>query len=143
MAKDKKNKKGKKGTASAATDKLKALASNPLAADIVAAALVATASALKDSRRARALASEAGDELTKLSKAGARQGEALWDMALQIGRRSLEALSGGEAPKVATPKAKAKKAKSEPKPPAKAKPKAKPAAAKKSSKKKSAGASKR
>ena len=119
MAKDKK-KKGKKSTK--ATDSIKALAKNPLVADVVAAALVATASALKDSKRARALASEAGDELTKLSKAGARQGEALWDMALQIGRRSLEALSGGdEAPSKAKPKAKAKP---------------KPATAKKSGKKK-------
>jgi hypothetical protein len=139
VAKGKKNKKGKKSSASTATDKLKALASNPLAADIVAAALVATASALKDSRRARALASDAGDELAKLSKAGARQGEALWDMALQIGRRSLEAMSGDEAPKRAKPKAKAKR---DPKPAAKPKPKANPAA-KKSSKKKSASASKR
>ncbi len=45
MAKDKK-KKGKKGAK--ATDSIKALAKNPLVADVVAAALVATASALKD-----------------------------------------------------------------------------------------------
>ena len=94
MAKDKKKKKDKKKTGgSKATDSLKALASNPVVADVVAAALVATASALKDSKRARALASEAGDELSKLSKAGAEAGNALWDMALQIGRRSLEALN--------------------------------------------------
>ena len=109
MAKDKKKKKDKKGS-SKATDSIKAMAKNPLVADVVAAALVATASALKDSRRARALASEAGDELAKLSRAGARQGEALWDMALQIARRSLEALGTEGAPK----RAKAKKAKSRP-----------------------------
>lgn len=102
MAKDKKKKKEKKGTK--AKDSIKALAKNPLIADVVAAALVATASALKDSRRARALASEAGDELQKLSKAGARQGEALWDMALQIGRRSLEALNNDGATKRSKPK---------------------------------------
>jgi len=108
VAKDKKKKKGKKSTK--ATDSIRALASNPLVADVVAAALVATASALKDSRRARALASEAGDELTRLSKTGVRQGEALWDMALQIGRRSLEALTNEEAPKRAKPKSKPKSA---------------------------------
>jgi hypothetical protein len=102
VAKDKKKKKEKKGTK--ATDSIKALAKNPLVADVVAAALVATASALKDSRRARALASEAGDELAKLSKAGARQGEALWEMALQIGRRSLEALNNEGATRRSKPK---------------------------------------
>ena len=126
MAKDKKKKKDKKsakGGATRATDSIKSLAQNPLVADVVAAALVATASALRDSNRARALASDAGDELTKLSKAGARQGEALWDMAVQIGRRSLEAvLSGDKAPKSAKPKAKAKAAA---KPASKSKPAAK------------------
>ncbi|HVU31447.1 MAG TPA: hypothetical protein VHE36_13705 [Sphingomicrobium sp.] len=146
MAKDKKKKKDKKAAASKATGGLKALAKNPLAADIVAAALVATASALKDSRRARALASEVGDELSKLSKEGTRQGEALWDMALKIGRRSLEALTSDDASKsanakpkpAAKPKAKAAakpKAKAAPKP--RGKPASKPkAAAGKTSKKK-------
>jgi hypothetical protein len=115
VAKDKKKKSKKSG--SKATDSIKALAHNPLVADVVAAALVATASALKDSKRARALASEAGDELAKLSRAGARQGEALWDMALQIGRRSLEAAMSGDGElKSAKPKTKAKgKAKAKPK----------------------------
>jgi len=98
VAKDKKKKKDKKATKGGAST-LKALATNPLVADVVAAALVATASALKDSKRARALASDAADELAKLSKAGAKSGEALWDMALQIGRRSLETLTTDEAPK--------------------------------------------
>ena len=103
VAKDKKKKKGKKaakgGSASKVADSFKTLSQNPIVADIVAAALVATASALKDSNKARKLASEAGDELTKLSEAGAEKGNALWDMALQIGRRSLEALSSDESPK--------------------------------------------
>lgn len=106
MAKDKKKKKDKKdkksastSTGSAAANKLKVLSQNPIVADIVAAALVATASALKDSKKARRLASEAGDELAKLSKAGAEKGNALWEMALEIGRRSLEELTIAEAPK--------------------------------------------
>ena len=133
VAKDKKTKKKDKKAAKSASP-LKSLAQNPLVADVVAAALVATASALKDSRRARALASDAGDELTKLSKAGAKQGEALWDMALQIGRRSLEAaLSGTETPKRSKPKLSVQAA-SKPKP---------KSTANKSSKKKPASAGKR
>ena len=104
MSKDKKKKakKARKGAES-----LKALAQNPLVADVVAAALVATASALKDSKRARALASDVGDELAKLSKVNADRGNALWEMALQIGRSSLEALTA-DPPQRAKPKGKAK-----------------------------------
>jgi hypothetical protein len=107
MSKDKKNKKKDK-KAGKGESTLKALAKNPLVADIVASALVATASALKDSKRARALASDAADELAKLSKAGAKSGEALWDMALQIGRKSLETLTAEETPKRKKPKSSAK-----------------------------------
>src|SRR5690348_8435100 len=106
VSKDKKKKKDKKakkaGAAKGST--LRALAQNPLVADVVAAALVATASALKDSKKARRLATQAADELGKLSKVGAEQGNALWDMALQIGRRSLEALTAEDAPKRAKSK---------------------------------------
>jgi hypothetical protein len=94
VSKDKKKKKDKKSTGRSSST-LKSLASNPMVADIVATALVATASALKDSKRARALATEASDELVKLSKSGVKSGEALWEMALQIGRRSLDELVGG------------------------------------------------
>lgn len=122
MSKDKdkkKKKKDKKGGKSKAGSSLKALAQNPLVADVVAAALVATASALKDSNKARRIATEASDELAKLSKAGAEQGSALWEMALQIGRRSLEALSSEEPPRKSKPKpatAKASKKRSAAKP---------------------------
>ena len=134
MAKDKNNKKKKDKQAvkdagvSKATDTLKALAQNPLVADVVAAALVATASALKDSNRARALASDAADEISRLSKNGAKQGDVLWDMAVQIGRRSLAALMSGDS----------KLAEANP-----AKAKAKPSAAKKAGKKKKASANAR
>lgn len=109
MAKDKKKKKDKSkkskgGKSASMSANLKSLAQNPLVADVVAAALVATASALKDSKRARQLATEAGDELVKLSKAGAEEGNALWEMALRIGRRSLEALGSDEAPNRSRPK---------------------------------------
>lgn len=128
MAKEKKKKDKKSAKQSSPSSGLKALAENPLVADVVAAALVATASALKDSNRARALASHAGDELDKLSKSTAERGGALWDMALQIGKRSLQAIAG-EEPKAA--KAKPPKSKS----PAKStKAAARPAAKKKSAK---------
>jgi hypothetical protein len=102
MAKDKKkqkkDKKGKAGAGRAATS-LKAIAQNPLLADIVAAALVSTAAALKDSKKARQLAAQAGDELQKLAKEGSEKGNAMWQLALDIGRRSLESLSSEIAPK--------------------------------------------
>lgn len=109
MSKDKKKKKkdknaGKGGATATAAASLKTLAQNPLVADVVAAALVATAAALKDSNKARRLASDAADELGKLSKAGAEKGNALWDMALQIGRRSLDTLTTENAPKRAKSK---------------------------------------
>src|SRR3954452_13564508 len=75
------------------SETLKALAQNPLVADVVAAALVGMASALKDSDKARQLANKAGDQLNALSKTKARQGNAMWDMALDIGRRTLDTLA--------------------------------------------------
>ena len=102
MAKDKKNKKKDKPSAAGKTAKrLKAMAQNPLAADIVAAALVATAAALKDSNKARRLAGQAGDQLAELAKEGADRGNAMWQLALDVGRRALEELSGKDTAKVA------------------------------------------
>lgn len=109
MSKDKKKKEKKAGKKK---DKLKALAGNPLVADVVAAALVATAAALKDSKRARALASDAADELTALSESSSKTGSAMWELALQVGRQSLEALldgakgNGADEPKPRKPAAK-------------------------------------
>jgi hypothetical protein len=125
MAKDKKKKKKDKGDGKArksrgGADALKALAQNPLVADVVAAALVATSAALKDSRKAQRLATEASDELEALAKKGAEQGKAMWQLALQIGRRALDELTA-EPAKATKPKAAAK-----PKPTVKANPAAKP-----------------
>jgi hypothetical protein len=100
MAKGKKAKKEKKAfkAGSGKAGALKALAQSPMVAEVVAAALVATAAALKDPKRARALASDGAGELTKLSKTGAKAGDVLWDMALQIGHRSLKAFTGEGSP---------------------------------------------
>jgi hypothetical protein len=82
-----------------AAKSLKAVSQNPLVADVVAAALVAMASALKDSDKARRLASEAGEELNALAKKSAKEGNAMWEMALDIGRRTLGELTGDEVPR--------------------------------------------
>ena len=117
MAKGKKKKKGKTGAGSVATlpakaaKRLRDMSKNPLVADLVAATLVATAAALKDSKKAQRLAASAEDELEQLTRRGSQRGQALWEMALDIGRKSLDALSGDEAPtakKKAKPRAKAK-----------------------------------
>jgi hypothetical protein len=62
-------------------------------ADVVAAALVGMAAALKDSDKARKLAGKASDELGKMTKSNAKQGGAMWDLALNIGRQTLDALA--------------------------------------------------
>jgi hypothetical protein len=104
VAKDKKKKDGKKAKANGGrlvspktAKSLKSLSQNPLVADVVAAALVSMAAALKDSDKARRLANDAGDQLNALSKKSAKQGNAMWDLALDVGRRTLETLAGEEA----------------------------------------------
>ncbi len=79
-----------------ATKSLQAISENPLVAQVVAAALVAMASALKDSDKARRLASDAGEQLNALSKASAKQGNVMWDLALEVGRRTVETLTSEE-----------------------------------------------
>jgi hypothetical protein len=99
--KDDKKKKHKKGgsspslakTSKKAGKNLQALAQNPIIADVVAAALVGMASALKDSNKAKQLASDAGDQLNAMSKKASRQGNAMWDLALDIGRNVLQTLA--------------------------------------------------
>jgi hypothetical protein len=96
--KKKKDKKSDKGSSlAAATKSLKAITENPLVADVVAAALVATASALKDSNTARQLAAHAGDQLDDMAKDSTDRGSAMWQLALEIGQRTLETLAGDEA----------------------------------------------
>ncbi len=104
MSKDKKKKKNDKGgkkdkasgspsRATKAAKGLKSITDNPLVADVVAAALVGAAAALKDSNKARQLASDAGDQLADLSKAGVDRGNAMWQLALDVGRRALDTLA--------------------------------------------------
>jgi hypothetical protein len=68
------------------------LASNPLVAEVVAATLVAAAAALRDPKKARAMAASAGDELGKAAK-GTEAGGALWQLAMDVAKRSVSAFS--------------------------------------------------
>lgn len=82
---------------------------NPVVLEIVAAALVATAAALRDPQKARRIAAEAGDELKRAGSKAGRKADAFWNLALDIARRSVDALDAGEAAGASSPKAKSKK----------------------------------
>ena len=109
MAKDKKKKDGKKGKANKAgkkfrkaTEKAAKLAANPVVAEIVAAALLAAAAAVRNPDKARSVAKSAGDELSDAARTATRQGGAFWQLAVDIARRSVDALAedgGGRAGK--------------------------------------------
>ncbi len=94
--KDKRHKKDRTSAFAKAPKKaarrVQTITQNPLVADVVAAALISMAAALKDSDKARRIASDASDHLEQLSKKSAKQGNAMWDLALDIGRRTLETL---------------------------------------------------
>jgi hypothetical protein len=83
------------------------LASNPLVAEVVAATLVAAAAAIKDPNKARAIANSVGDELGKAAK-GAQGGSAMWQLAMDVAKRSMSALAEGSNG-AGAPKPKAKK----------------------------------
>lgn len=68
------------------------LASNPLVAEVVAATLIAAAAAIKDPKKARAIAESAGDELGRAAK-GTEAGAAMWQLAMDVAKRSVSALS--------------------------------------------------
>src|SRR5881398_1582632 len=95
--KDKKSKGAKKSGGAAKS--LKSISQNPIVADVVAAALVSMAAALRDTNKARQLAASAGEELGKMSAANAKKGNVFWDLALEVGRESLKALSADARPK--------------------------------------------
>jgi len=86
----------------------KKLVQNPMTTEVVAATLVAAAAALRDPKKAKALALEAADDLKKAAKSGA-DGGALWKLALDIARRSIDTVgkeNGGKKAKKPGPKKK-------------------------------------
>ena len=86
----------------------KKIAQNPMTTEVVAATLVAAAAALRDPTKAKALALSAADDLKKAAKSGA-DGGALWKLALDVARRSVDAIGKEGAPARAKKPAKPKK----------------------------------
>ena len=80
----------------------KKIAQNPMTTEVVAATLDAEEAALRDPKKAKALALSAADDLKKAAKSGA-DGGALWKLALDVARRSVDAI-GKEKPAAAKPK---------------------------------------
>jgi hypothetical protein len=91
------------------------LAHNPQIAEVVAATLVAAAAAIRDPKKARALADSAADEIGNAGKQVAAKSGDFWQLALDVARRSMEAVAGDGPPKkakkTAVPKKKSKKKK--------------------------------
>jgi len=81
-----------------ATAKAKELASNPAVAEIVAASLVAAAAAIKNPKKARDMAAAVGDELEIASKQAVDRGNAFWQLAIDIARRSIAVLGSDDRP---------------------------------------------
>ncbi len=102
---------------------VKAAADHPLVAEVVAAALVGAAAALKNPAKARELAASAADEITAAGKKTNAKGAALWLLALDIARRSVNSMAGegaatkakktGKSPKAPAKPAKKKKKKAD------------------------------
>jgi hypothetical protein len=107
VAKDKDKPDGKKkqggkpakSTASKIREKTVELASNPAVTEVVAATLVAAAAALKNPQKARALAASASDEIEKASKEMADKGNVLWQLAMEVAKRSMKVIGGDEKSK--------------------------------------------
>ena len=105
MAKDKKKKRdGKKDKAAKlnkavkkASRKAARIAANPLVAEVVAATLLAAAAAIRNPRKAREIALSAGDELGNAARGAAGQGNAFWKLAMDVARRSIDALGEHQA----------------------------------------------
>lgn len=87
----------------------KLAAENPVAAEVVAATLVAAAAALRNPAKARALAVEAADDIKKAARTGVESGSALWQLALDVARRSVDALGDDKKGKAKKSGAKKKK----------------------------------
>jgi hypothetical protein len=88
----------------------KKIAQNPMATEVVAATLVAAAAALRNPKKAQALALEAADDLKKAAKSGV-DGGALWQLALDVARKSIDQIGKEDSAAKKARKAKPKKKK--------------------------------
>jgi hypothetical protein len=77
-------------------DRIVKLASDPAVAEIVAATLVAAAAAIRDPKKARQLAEASGEELTDAAQDAAGKGGAFWQLAMDVAKRSVNALGSGK-----------------------------------------------
>lgn len=115
MAKDTKNPKAakaakakKSATGAAKIQKVaKRVAKDPMTTEVVAATLVAAAAALRNPKKAQALALEAGDDIKKAASSGVK-GSALWQLALDVARRSIDEIGKEDGKKVKKAKPKKK-----------------------------------
>lgn len=73
--------------------KIKSAAQSPVVAEVVAATLVAAAAALRDPKRARAMATEVADDLREATKQAEAKAGVFWQMALDIARKSVDAMT--------------------------------------------------
>jgi hypothetical protein len=83
----------------AAGRKLADLASSPVVAEVVAATLVAAAAALRDPKQARSAAKAARDELSAVGKQAVGKSGAFWNLALDVAKRSMDAIDGDSTDK--------------------------------------------
>lgn len=110
MSKDKGKKAAKAHGAAGKLRKASAkIAKSPVVAEVVAATLVAAAAALRNPKKARAIAESAADEIGTASKQIADRGSALWKLAMDVARETMDAIAGESEPK-AQPGKKAAKA---------------------------------
>ena len=112
VAKKEKKKDKPKSAAERVRKKAVKIATNPVLAEVVASTLVAAAAAMRNPKKARAIAESAADEFESASKQMADKGSMLWKLALDVARKSLATIGAEEAPakpKKKTVKKKAKK----------------------------------
>ena len=82
----------------AAKTKASELASNPAVTEVVAATLVAAAAALRDPSKARQMALSAADEIKTATRDNEGKGAALWQLALDVAKRSIDAANADAKP---------------------------------------------
>jgi hypothetical protein len=82
----------------AAKTKAAKIASNPAVTEVVAATLVAAAAALRDPKKARQMALAATDEIKAATKDAQGRGAAMWQLALDIAKRSLDTANADTKP---------------------------------------------
>jgi hypothetical protein len=107
VAKKDKKKDKPKSTANRVRKKAVKIATNPVVAEVVASTLVAAAAALRNPQKARAIATSAADEIESVSKQMADRGSMLWKLAMDVARKSIDAIGGEDEP--TKPKKKAAK----------------------------------